>query len=736
MKKFILILICFITTTLTYGDPCAGIVPINCGDTIQFTVTGVGDPNYPNGMNGQGCSSGTAQGGLETIYRFVVPVTGTYQINTTFSNSNYVDYYYRLDNDSCNYSTGWNCIGRTNAGNVGLGAYNWNAGDTVLLLLNAENSGTSNQSFVIKCATVVCNNVVTINCGDTTQFTPFGYGDPNYSDGMNGQGCSSGTAQGGLETIYRFVVPVTGTYQINTTFSNSNYVDYYYRLDNDSCNYSTGWNCIGRTNAGNVGLEAYNWNAGDTVLLLLNAEATGTTNQSFVIKCAFIPCNNVVPINCGDTTLFAPFGYGDPNYPNGMNGQGCSAGTSQGGTETIYRFVVPASGTYQINTTFSSSAYVDYYYRLDNDSCNYLSGWNCIGRTNGGNVGLGAYNWNAGDTVLLLLNAEGIGTTNQSFVIKCAFIPCNNVVRINYGDTTQFVPFGYGDPNYPNGMNGQGCSAGTSQGGTETIYRFVVPASGTYQINTTFSSSAYVDYYYRLDNDSCNYTAGWNCIGRTNAGNVGLGAYNWNAGDTVLLLLNAEGTGTTNQSFTFNNPLITPLRLISFKAINYGSVNKLFWTTGYETNTDQFIVENSQDGIAFNTIGEVRAAFNSSQNLDYEYEHHITTPATNYYRLKMLDVDGAFSYSKIVSVNNMVGSAISIMPNPVKNMLHVRVYYNKPGNGVMKLTDMQGRVLQSKNISFISGTTDAYFDVSSLAAGSYVLTMDGKAGIKKIFIKE
>ena len=733
MKK-ILLSISFICAAnfFAYADPCTSIQQIFCGNIIQFNSNGFGDPNYPNGLNGQGCSAGTAQGGQEAIYRFIVPATGTYQINCTTTTNDYTDYYYRTDNDSCN-KTGWTCINRNINSNRGLGAYNWNTGDTILLLLNAESTGPATQSFIITCAAVVCNIINSISCGDTIQFNSNGFGDPNYPNGLNGQGCSAGTAQGGQEAIYRFIVPATGTYQINCTTTTNDYIDYYYRTDNDSCN-KTGWTCINRNINSNRGLGAYNWNTGDTILLLLNAESTGPATQSFTITCATVICNVINTISCGDTIQFNSNGFGDPSYPNGLNGQGCSAGTAQGGQEAIYRFVVPATGTYQINCTTTTNDYIDYYYRTDNDSCN-KTGWTCINRNINYNTGLGAYNWIIGDTILLLLNAESTGPATQSFTITCAEVACYVINTINYGDTIQFNSFGFGDPAYPNGLNGQGCSAGTAQGGQEIIYRFVAPATGTYQINCTTTTNDYVDYYYRTDNDSCNKT-GWTCINRNVNSNTGLGAYNWNAGDTILLLLNAENASATSQSFILHNPAILPLKLLSFNIVNEEAINKLSWTTEAEINTDYFMIERSNNGTNFGDIAKVKTSNNNGITVrNYEYSDHFDHSGQNFYRLKMVDIDGAFTYSKTVVVSNKLSPGIQVFPNPVKNMLRAKIMYNKPANALIKITDLQGRSIQTQAIQLFDGLSNFDVDVSALPAGIYILKLN-EENMERMFVKE
>src|SRR5699024_4245568 len=146
---------------------------------------------------------------------FVVPATGTYQFNTTGPNGSFVDYYYKVNNATCG-TTGWTCMGRTYYA-MPMGAFNWNANDTIMFLLNSEDVNTTSQTFMIKCSTRVYDSISVITCVAYIPFYVTGYDDPNYPICMIGLICSIGTPQGGGEHIYRFVVPATGTYQFSTT---------------------------------------------------------------------------------------------------------------------------------------------------------------------------------------------------------------------------------------------------------------------------------------------------------------------------------------------------------------------------------------------------------------------------------------------------------------------------------------------------------------------------------------
>ena len=65
----------------------------------------------------------------------------------------------------------------------------------------------------------------------------------------------------------------------------------------------------------------------------------------------------------------------------------------------------------------------------------------------------------------------------------------------------------------------------------------------------------------------------------------------------------------------------------------------------------------------FNPIGEVKGAGNSNEVMSYSFIDKAPLSKTNYYRLKQIDTDGTYTYSKVQEVKrqlniNLVGSNI------------------------------------------------------------------------------
>ena len=109
---------------------------------------------------------------------------------------------------------------------------------------------------------------------------------------------------------------------------------------------------------------------------------------------------------------------------------------------------------------------------------------------------------------------------------------------------------------------------------------------------------------------------------------------------------------------------VLPVTLLDFSGKLNGTKVDLNWKTANEMNTDHFTVERSNDGINFIPIGNVKAKGSLSTVTNYDLVDPIPIKGLNYYRLKMVDLDGSFVYSKtiIIRINNNVELTTSIRP--------------------------------------------------------------------------
>jgi hypothetical protein len=189
----------------------------------------------------------------------------------------------------------------------------------------------------------------------------------------------------------------------------------------------------------------------------------------------------------------------------------------------------------------------------------------------------------------------------------------------------------------------------------------------------------------------------------------------------------------TYTAYTFAS-LITPLpvTLVRFDARAEGQTALLTWATTSETNSDHFEIERSLNGKIWQKIGVVKSYGESTVLREYQYADYTPASGENLYRLKMVDNDETFAYSRIRSleVHGNV-SDLSVYPNPSSDKLNIRDYTNVKE---VVISDLNGRsVYQSASFSAGHGT----IDIKHLVQGMYILKItrfNGELSKHKVLI--
>ncbi len=200
--------------------------------------------------------------------------------------------------------------------------------------------------------------------------------------------------------------------------------------------------------------------------------------------------------------------------------------------------------------------------------------------------------------------------------------------------------------------------------------------------------------------------------------------------------------------FDFNPPVITntdrtivlvltplPVTLVSFQAALKGAAVHITWKTGVEENVKEFEVERSTNGIDFTTIGFVQAG-----KTNYLFLDEAPLAGKNYYRLKPVDQDGAYSFSPIVMVNVKRDDAIiaSVYPNPGNGNLSLKLEGMIDGNVLVQVLDQQGRLVGTRQFGKQHTTLfKTPLDLGKLSKGSYLLKIivSDKAYMHKLLIR-
>jgi hypothetical protein len=167
-----------------------------------------------------------------------------------------------------------------------------------------------------------------------------------------------------------------------------------------------------------------------------------------------------------------------------------------------------------------------------------------------------------------------------------------------------------------------------------------------------------------------------------------------------------------------------PVTLISFTASKEGSTALLTWQTSFEMNSDRFDIERSQDGKKWFDIGSVKASGDKTFDTQYSFTDKVPADGENLYRLKMVDRDGTFAYSRIQSLE--FESAIVFFPNPVKDWLKI----SSSNIGSIQLINLSGKIIYQSASIPVNGIDMREFPTSMYLIK--VILNDGSRIIRKI----
>ncbi|MDJ1479269.1 T9SS type A sorting domain-containing protein [Cytophagaceae bacterium YF14B1] len=167
-----------------------------------------------------------------------------------------------------------------------------------------------------------------------------------------------------------------------------------------------------------------------------------------------------------------------------------------------------------------------------------------------------------------------------------------------------------------------------------------------------------------------------------------------------------------------------PATLLSFNAQKISTGIQINWQTTYESKTDYFIVERSLDGSTFTQLCQVSAKGNSNQLESYYCYDSAPANGRNYYRLKQIDQDGQYSYSKVVSVTYDQASSsrqIQLVPNPANESVKVVFVeeVTKAQSAHVTVSTIMGQVIQEQTVKLNSN--ELVLNTSSLSDGIYIV---------------
>lgn len=367
---------------------------------------------------------------------------------------------------------------------------------------------------------------------------------------------------------------------------------------------------------------------------------------------------------------------------------------------------------------------------------NWLTGSNWVGGTFPGNYASGSPNTLSFSNQTMNINHPMIvGAYNTT--INMSFANSNFAGQFNVADGVTFIV--YGSMNFVNkamdlviGDNSTMIVMGDFDLGNQIIIastgRLVV--SGDFNKGGTAAQGSYTG-------DGVVYAGSYS--GAADAfipGDVATGSDQQQVIDDLL----DDGFDDIWEFVNGGGQIPLPVELTAFDSKINASGVMLTWQTATELNNDYFDIERSEDGKSFYTIGRVDGNGTTNDVQNYSFTDNMPIASIAYYRLKQVDFDGVFEYSKvIVGYADELASQMqmSTYPNPAVERVSFK------STSPLAFAKLQLINLAGQTIADLSNQVTGYglnYEVAlpSLEKGLYYLqyqTTSGQTGAHKLLIK-
>ncbi len=175
-----------------------------------------------------------------------------------------------------------------------------------------------------------------------------------------------------------------------------------------------------------------------------------------------------------------------------------------------------------------------------------------------------------------------------------------------------------------------------------------------------------------------------------------------------------SGSNVRHPSLIINYTIPLPIELVDFKGKKIQEGVQLLWKTALEENFAHFILEKSDDGKLWQNTAQINTKNNRNGS---EYAFLDTKIVKNaLYRLKIVNRDGSFEFSKIISVEQQNASDIVLFPSITDDKINLAVGKKVVDEALFYIFNMEGKIIKHFTLTDEGITT---IDVSELPSGIY-----------------
>ncbi len=212
----------------------------------------------------------------------------------------------------------------------------------------------------------------------------------------------------------------------------------------------------------------------------------------------------------------------------------------------------------------------------------------------------------------------------------------------------------------------------------------------------------------------------------------------------VYASLNAQSVdmqsrGGENEAEERQSTASSSVELSEFYGSALNCYARLVWSSTLEEDFDHYVIEWSDDGITYHVIATIEGVATTNgftyNFTDDEAGHH------NYYRLRMVNLNGTYSYSEVVFIDTGCPELfdIAVHPNPVAKhdgVINVQ-FFAMEKNAMLTVTDVNGKLVKQVNIGVDEAKTwnSMQLDISDLYPGMYFLNAPGSKAARAFLVK-
>ena len=195
------------------------------------------------------------------------------------------------------------------------------------------------------------------------------------------------------------------------------------------------------------------------------------------------------------------------------------------------------------------------------------------------------------------------------------------------------------------------------------------------------------------------------------------------AGNAGLIVPNPAG-GTSwinNQGCVPPASVILPIRFEYFRGNLRDKKVTLNWKSSFEQDIRIFVIEKSLNGRQFSTLKTLQPA--NISGTTYSSDDINLVNGYNFYRLKVINLDGTIDYSPILKFNYTKGAGSNwyIYSNPVEGNATVVYQSAKAKKITIQVSDVAGKLISTRSYQVVNGTNNLEVSAYGLSPAMYIL---------------